>query len=453
MTDRRPLAAIILAAGQGTRMKSEVHKVLHPIAGRAMLRHLVSEFRNLDLQRTVIVTGARAESVETAMAGETCDFARQSEQLGTAHAALQAKFALSGFTGDVLICFGDVPLLKWSTVAKMQQRLHDDDSPAAVVLGFRPKDPKAYGRVLVDDSGRIEKMVEYKDASAAERACGLCNAGPILARGGEVFALLEAIGNDNAQGEYYLPDVVTVAGEQGRHSAVVEAPESEVAGVNDRADLAAAEMLWQSEKRADCMREGVTLRDPCSVFFSWDTQIAPEVTIEPYVVFGPGVIIESGATIRAHSHLEGCHVGPHCEVGPFARLRPGAIMEKNSKVGNFVEMKKTTLGKGAKASHLTYLGDTIVGAGANIGAGTITCNYDGYFKHQTTIGEGAFIGSNSALVAPVTIGKGAIVAAGSTVTKDVADDALILVRPDQREKPGWAKRFRDVMLARKKADA
>ncbi len=449
MTDKRPLAAIILAAGQGTRMKSDLHKVLHPIAGRAMLRHLVAEFRKLDLQRTVVVTGARAQTVEAEMADDDCDFARQNEQLGTAHAALQAKSALDGFAGDILVCFGDVPLLKAATVAKMQERLRGDDSPASVVLGFRPSDPKAYGRVLADDDGRIEKMVEYKDASDDERACDLCNAGPILARGEELFGFLEAIGNDNAQGEYYLPDVVTVASGQGRGSAVVEAPESEVAGVNDRADLAAAEALWQSEKRADAMREGVALRDPASVFFSWDTAIAPDVTIEPYVVFGPGVIIDSGATIRAHSHLEGCHVGPDCSVGPFARLRPGAVMQKGSKIGNFVEMKKAVLGEGAKASHLTYLGDATVGPNANIGAGTITCNYDGYFKYHTEIGADAFIGSNSALVAPVKIGKGAIVGAGSTVTQDVADDALALVRADQKEKPGWAKRFKDAMLAKK----
>ena len=449
MTDKRPLAAIILAAGQGTRMKSGLHKVLHPIAGRPMLRHLVAEFRKIDLQRTVVVTGARAETVEAEMAGDDCDFARQEDQLGTAHAALQAKSALDGFDGDILVCCGDVPLLKAATVAKMPDRLRASDSPASVVLGFRPSDPKAYGRVLADKEGRIEKMVEYKDASEDERACDLCNAGPILARGEELFAFLEAIGNDNAQGEYYLPDVVTVASGQGRGSAVVEAPESEVAGVNDRIDLAAAEGLWQAERREDAMREGVALRDPESVFFSWDTEIAQDVTIEPYVVFGPGVKIESGAVIRAHSHLEGCHVGPDCSVGPFARLRPGAKMEKGSKVGNFVEMKKATLGEGAKASHLTYLGDATVGPNANIGAGTITCNYDGYFKYHTEIGEDAFIGSNSALVAPVKIGKGAIVAAGSVVTKNVADDALVLVRAEQKEKTGWAKRFKDAMLAKK----
>ncbi len=449
MTMERPLAAIILAAGQGTRMKSRLHKVLHPIAGRPMLQHLVAEFRKLDLQRTVVITGASAESVETAMSNENCEFARQNEQLGTAHAALQAKSALSGFAGDILVCFGDVPLLKAATIAKMQERLRANDAPASVVLGFRPQDAKAYGRVIANSDGQIEKMIEYKDATDEERQCDLCNAGPILARSEDLFDLLEAIDNDNAQGEYYLPDVVTVADSQGRSSAVVEADESEVAGVNDKLDLAVADALWQAEKREEVMRAGVTLRDPGSVFFSWDTDIAADVMVEPYVVFGPGVTVDEGANIRAHSHLEGCRIGPCCEVGPFARLRPGAVLEEGSKIGNFVEMKKAVLGKGAKANHLTYLGDADIGAGANIGAGTITCNYDGYFKYRTEIGENAFVGSNSALVAPVKIGKGAIVGAGATVTQDVADDALALVRAEQTEKQGWAKRFRDAMLAKK----
>ncbi|MHB9878374.1 bifunctional UDP-N-acetylglucosamine diphosphorylase/glucosamine-1-phosphate N-acetyltransferase GlmU [Pacificimonas sp. ICDLI1SI03] len=444
-----PIAAIILAAGKGTRMKSALHKVLHPIGGRPMLKGLVTELGRLQLQQTVVIVGAGAESVAAEMADMNVVFAHQHEQLGTAHAALQAKQSLVDFDGDVLICFGDVPLLRADTIGHMQARLHDGDSPAAVVLGFRPADPKAYGRIIADGDGRISKMVEYKDADEAERAVDLCNAGPILARGKDVFELLERIGNDNAQGEYYLPDVVTVAGGDGRHSAVVEAPEREVVGVNDRADLAAAEALWQEERRADAMREGVTLRDPSSVFFSYDTQLAPDVLIEPNVVFGPGVVVETGARIRAHSHLEGAHVGRDCEVGPFARLRPGAIMKAEAKVGNFVEMKKSTLGEGAKANHLTYLGDADVGAGANIGAGTITCNYDGFFKYRTRIGAGAFIGSNSSLVAPVSIGDGAIIGAGSVVTRDVEQDALGLTRGEQKMKDGWAARFRAIQEQKK----
>ena len=447
----RPLASIILAAGKGTRMKSSLHKVLHPVGGRPMLVALVEELSRLDLDRFVVVVGAGAESVEAALPRGDVRFARQHEQHGTAHAALQAKAELDGFAGDILVCFGDVPLLKAATALRMQKRLHAEDAPACVVLGFRPADPKAYGRVIASDDGTIDKMVEYKDASEAERACDLCNAGPVMVRGEELFALLERIGNDNAQAEYYLPDLVTVSAADGRSSAVVEAREEEVTGVNDRRDLARAERLWQEEQREAMMGAGVTLRDPDSVHFSWDTDIAPDVEVEPNVVFGPGVRVESGARIRAFSHVEGAHVGPDCEVGPYARLRPGAKLERGAKVGNFVEMKKAVLGEGAKASHLTYLGDAEVGAGANIGAGTITCNYDGFFKYRTLIGEGAFIGSNSSLVAPVTIGRGAIVGAGSTVSGDVEADALSLERAEQTEKQGWAKRFRDRMTERKKA--
>ncbi|MEM8825436.1 MAG: bifunctional UDP-N-acetylglucosamine diphosphorylase/glucosamine-1-phosphate N-acetyltransferase GlmU, partial [Pseudomonadota bacterium] len=367
----RPVAAIILAAGKGTRMKSATHKVLHPIAGRPLLRGLVAELKTLPLADATIVVGAGAESVETAMAADGVHFARQDEQLGTAHAALQAKDALQAFKGDILVCFGDVPHLKAATVRKMQARLHRDDTPACVMLGFRPADPKAYGRILTDGD-IIKKMVEYKDASHEERNVNLCNAGPVMMDAADLFAMLARIGNDNVQGEYYLPDLVTVAAADGRTSAVVETSEREVVGVNDRADLAHAEALWQQDQRAAMMAAGVTLRDPDSVFFSWDTEIGIDTIIEPNVVFGPGVRIGTGATIRAFSHLEGTDVGDDCEVGPFARLRPGAHMMTGAKVGNFVEMKKTTLGEGAKANHLTYLGDADVGAGANVGAGTIT---------------------------------------------------------------------------------
>ena len=448
MSDR-PIAAIILAAGKGTRMKSRLHKVLHPVGGRPMLRHLIEELRHANLHRTVVVVGAEAESVRGEMEADDIHFAHQHEQLGTGHAALQAEEALQGFSGDVLVCFGDVPLLKASTVRNMQARLNADDAPASVVLGFRPQDPKAYGRVIADDAGRIRKMVEYKDATEDERLCDLCNAGPLMARVEDLFELLKKISNDNAQGEYYLPDVVTVAEKDGRTSAVVEADEAEVSGVNDRADLAAAEALWQDEQRTHFMREGVTLRAPETVFFSWDTEIANDVIVEPNVVFGAGVKVGEGAHIHAFSHLEGANVGPNCSVGPYARLRPGAVMEEGAKVGNFVEMKKAVLGRGAKASHLTYLGDASVGAEANIGAGTITCNYDGYFKYRTEIGAGAFIGSNSALVAPVRIGAGAIVGAGSVVTNDVEADELRLERSEQETKAGWAKRFRERMQAKK----
>jgi bifunctional UDP-N-acetylglucosamine pyrophosphorylase/glucosamine-1-phosphate N-acetyltransferase len=319
-----------------------------------------------------------------------------------------------------------------------------------VILGFQPDDALAYGRVIADTDDRVQKMVEYKDANEAERACTLCNSGLLAARAEELFALLDRVGNDNAQGEYYLPDIVNIAIADGRPAAVVRTSHpGEVAGINSRAELAAAEALWQADRREQAMADGVTLRAPDTVFFSWDTQLGRDVVVEPNVVFGPGVTVADQAVIRAFSHLEGADVGEGCEVGPFARLRPGAVLKKGSRIGNFVEMKKAVLGEGAKANHLTYLGDAEIGAGANIGAGTITCNYDGYFKYKTQIGERAFIGSNSALIAPVRIGADAIVAAGSAVSRDVADGELRMVRGEQLVKPGWADRFHDTMKKKK----
>ena len=445
----RPLAVIVLAAGKGTRMKSDTHKVLHPIAGRPMLLHLLANAAGLAPVKTVVVVGAGREQVEKAVAPLGVAVAHQAEQLGTGHAVRQAEQALAGFVGDVLILYGDVPLVTEATMRRMVDRLHGADSPAAVVLGFRPADPGAYGRVIADGDGRIEKMVEYKDASPEERAITLCNSGLMAVRGEDLFGLLNRIGNDNAAGEYYLPDIVMLAASDGRVSAVIETDDGEVAGVNSRAELAAVELAWQQRRRRQAMDDGVSLLAPETVWFSHDTELARDVVVEPNVVFGPGVTVAARATIHAFSHLEGAKVGEGASVGPYARLRPGAVMEKGSRVGNFVEMKKAVLGEGAKANHLTYLGDAEVGAGANIGAGTITCNYDGFFKYKTVIGTGAFIGSNSALVAPVTIGDGAIVGAGSTITADVAADALALVRPPQIEKPGWAGKFKNIMRARK----
>jgi bifunctional UDP-N-acetylglucosamine pyrophosphorylase/glucosamine-1-phosphate N-acetyltransferase len=445
------LAIIILAAGKGTRMKSDLHKVLHPIAGRPMLLHLIASAAELSPARTVVVTGAGREQVEAAVAPFGVATALQAEQLGTGHAVAQAGAALSGFSGDVLILYGDVPLVTAATMRRMVERLHAHDAPAAVVLGFRPADPGAYGRVIADASGRIDRMVEYKDATLDERAETLCNSGLMAVRSDDLFALLGRVGNDNAAGEYYLPDIVMLAATDGRLSAVIETEADEVAGVNSRGELAGVEAAWQAGRRVQAMADGATLIAPDTVWFAHDTALGRDVVIEPNVVFGPGTTVGDGTTVHAFSHLEGAAVGERAEVGPFARLRPGAVMGVGAKVGNFVEMKKAVLGDGAKASHLTYLGDAEVGSGANIGAGTITCNYDGYFKAKTIIGAGAFIGSNSALVAPVSIGAGAIVAAGSVVTEDVTADALVLVRPAQVEKPGWAKRFRDRMMLRKGA--
>ena len=446
---KRPIAAIILAAGKGTRMKSDLHKVLHPIAGQPMLLHLIDSVATLKAESTVVVTGAGREQVEAAVAPLGVVTALQAEQLGTGHAVLQARDALAGFDGDVLILYGDVPLVRAQTMQRMLDRLAAADAPAIVVLGFRPADPAAYGRVIADADGRIERMIEYKDASDAERAVTLCNSGLMAVRGADVFALLGRVGNDNAAGEYYLPDIVMLAAADGRGSAVIETDAAEVAGVNSRAELAAVDASWQAQRRAQAMADGATLIAPDTVWFAHDTVVGRDVVIEPNVFFGPGVTVADGAVIQAFCHIEGASIGPGAEVGPFARLRPGAVMGEKSKVGNFVEMKKTVLGAGAKASHLTYLGDTEVGAGANIGAGTITCNYDGFFKYKTVIGAGAFIGSNSALVAPVTIGTGAIVAAGSVVTRDVEADALAVARGQQTARPGWAKRFRDAMTAKK----
>ena len=447
----RPFAAIVLAAGQGTRMKSARHKVLHPIAGKPMLIHLLDELDRLNPGRKVVVLGAGREAVEHLLEGRAVDVALQDEQLGTGHAALQAKASLDGFEGDVLVCFADVPMVRAETIAAMLRALHGPDDPACVVLGFRPDDPLAYGRIVAED-GRISKMVEHKDASPAERAINLCNSGLVAARSADLFDLLGRVGNDNAQGEYYLPDVTMIALAQGRRSVVIEAEPWEVAGINSRAELARVERQWQQRRRARAMAEGASLIDPDTVWFSHDTQIGRDVTIEPNVRFGPGAKVADSAMIHAFSDIEGATIGPGASVGPFARLRPGAVLEEGAKIGNFVEMKKAVLGKHAKASHLTYLGDASVGEGANIGAGTITCNYDGYFKYRTVIGAGAFIGSNSALVAPVTIGDGAIVGAGSVVTKDVEPDALALARGEQSAKPGWAKRFRE-MMGRRKAKA
>jgi bifunctional UDP-N-acetylglucosamine pyrophosphorylase/glucosamine-1-phosphate N-acetyltransferase len=444
-----PLATVILAAGKGTRMKSDLHKVLHPIAGRPMLEHLLASAAELAPARQVVVAGHGREQLEAAL-GPRATIAVQDPQLGTGHAVQQAEGALADFDGDVLILYGDVPFVAPATMRAMIERLHADDAPAVVVLGFEPAEPLQYGRVLAHDDGRIAMMVEYKDATEEQRACRLCNSGLMAVKSADLFGLLAKVGNENAQGEYYLVDIVNIATLEGRACAVIVTDDAdEVGGINSRGELAEAEGRWQAKRRVQAMADGVTLIAPETVFFAWDTQLGRDVTVEPNVVFGPGVSVADTVVIHAFSHLEGATLETGVAIGPYARLRPGAVLKANSKVGNFVEMKKTVLGEGAKANHLTYLGDTTVGAGANIGAGTITCNYDGYFKHQTVIGERAFVGSNSALVAPVKIGADAIVAAGSTVTRDVADGELRLVRGEQMVKPGWADRFHDAMRKKK----
>ncbi len=448
MTASISLAIVTLAAGKGTRMKSDLHKVLHPIAGRPMIEHLLASAAELGPVHSVVVAGHGREQLEAHL-GERATIAVQDPQLGTGHAVQQAEAALAGFTGDVLILYGDVPFVKAATMQRMLDRLHEKDRPLAVVLGFRPADPGAYGRIVTEDRRTIAKMVEFKDASKTERQIDLCNSGLMAVRAEDLFPLLAKVTNDNAAGEFYLPDIVMLGMKQGRVSAVIETDAHEVAGINSRAELARAEAQWQELKREEAMAGGVSLRAPETVWFSWDTELGRDVTIEPNVFFGPGVKVADKVTIRANCHIEGATIGAGCEVGPFARLRPGTVLGEKAKIGNFVEVKKSVMGAGAKANHLSYIGDAEVGAGANIGAGTITCNYDGYFKYKTVIGERAFIGSNSALIAPVKIGADAIVAAGSAVTRDVAPGELRLVRGEQLVKPGWADRFHDAMKKKK----
>ncbi len=448
MSVQTPLAIVTLAAGKGTRMNSDLHKVLHPIAGRPMIEHLLASAAELMPARSVVVAGHGRDQLE-AQLGTRAVIAVQDPQLGTGHAVQQAEAALTGFDGDVLILYGDVPFVTAETMRSMIERLHGADTPAVVVLGFEPADTLQYGRVIADGD-RIVKMVEHKDASAAERACGLCNSGLMAARSADLFGLLARVGNDNSQGEFYLVDVVNVANADGRTCAVVVTADSqEVEGINSRAELALAETRWQQRRRAKAMDDGASLIAPETVWFAWDTALGRDVLVEPNVVFGPGVSVADGVKIRANCHIEGAKIASGCEVGPFARLRPGTVLKAKAKIGNFVEVKKSVMGPGAKANHLSYIGDAEVGAGANIGAGTITCNYDGYFKYKTVIGERAFIGSNSALIAPVKIGADAIVAAGSAVTRDVAAGELRLVRGEQLVKPGWADRFHDAMKKKK----
>jgi bifunctional UDP-N-acetylglucosamine pyrophosphorylase/glucosamine-1-phosphate N-acetyltransferase len=429
-------------------MKSDLHKVLHPVAGRPMLLHLLAGVADLQPERTVVVVGDKAEQLEPLVRDHGGVIAVQDPQHGTGHAVQQAEAALAGFDGDVLILFGDVPFVRTATMRRMLDRLADTDG--AVVAAFRPDDPGHYGRILAEGDGTIVKMVEYKDASEAERALDLCNSGLMAVRAAELWPLLARVGSDNAAGEYYLPDIVMIAAADGKASLAVEVDGAEVEGINSRAELAAAEAAWQARRRAEVMADGATLFAPETVWFSHDTKLGRDVLVEPNVFFGPGVTVGDNVRIRAFSHIEGASIGACAEVGPFARLRPGTRLGADTKIGNFVEVKNATLGAGAKANHLSYLGDAEIGAAVNIGAGTITCNYDGFLKYRTTIAAGAFIGSNSALVAPVSIGAGAIVGAGSVITRDVAAGELALARGAQTGKAGWAMRFRVLMEDRKK---
>ncbi|MFN3233142.1 MAG: bifunctional UDP-N-acetylglucosamine diphosphorylase/glucosamine-1-phosphate N-acetyltransferase GlmU [Alphaproteobacteria bacterium] len=433
-------AVVILAAGKGTRMKSSLPKILHPVGNRAMVLHVLDQVAQIGPERTVVVLAPGMDPVHDIVA--PAEIAIQDTPLGTGHAVLAARGTLAGFDGDVIVAFGDTPLITRDTLDHLLDRRRADDDPTVVVLGFRPDDPAEYGRLVVGKKGKLKAIVEYRDATPDERAIGLCNSGVMVIDGRYCLSLLDAIGNENAKGEYYLTDVVARARDRDLGCVVIEAPADEVMGVNSRNDLAAAEAVFQARRREKIMAGGATLQDPSTVYLSADTKIGRDVTIGPNVVFGPGVTVEDGATIEAFCHLEGAHIASGAKIGPYARLRPGADIREEAKIGNFVEVKKSVIGRGAKASHLSYIGDTDVGEEANIGAGTITCNYDGFDKFRTEIGAGVFVGSNTALVAPVKLGDGAMIGAGSTISKDVDEDALAVTRAEQRAVPQGAARFR-----------
>jgi bifunctional UDP-N-acetylglucosamine pyrophosphorylase/glucosamine-1-phosphate N-acetyltransferase len=446
MTER---ACVILAAGQGTRMKSPRPKVLHTVGHRALIDRAIDAAEGLGCKKIVVVTGAHAPEVGDHVWRRLGDgaIAIQDPPLGTGHAVLAAKAALDGFKGDVVITYADTPLLEASAIAPLFE-LRKKGADLAV-LGFEAADPGAYGRLVTGKGDELLKIVEAKDASPAELAITACNSGVLAADKALLFELLSNVGNANAKHEYYLTDVVGLARDATKSVRLAMAAEEDVLGVNSQAELAEAERVFQRRARARLMAEGVSMTAPETVFVAWDTHLAPGVRVEPNVVIGKGVTVEEAAWIKAFSHLEGCVVRRGAEVGPFARLRPGADIGERAHIGNFVEVKNVEVGQGAKANHLTYLGDGSVGSGANIGAGVIFCNYDGFEKFRTTVGEGAFVGSNTSLVAPVSVGAGAYIGSGSVITRDVAPDALAFERAVQTEKPGWAERFRSIKLMKK----
>ncbi|GJL92420.1 bifunctional UDP-N-acetylglucosamine diphosphorylase/glucosamine-1-phosphate N-acetyltransferase GlmU [Hyphococcus sp.] len=443
------IAAIILAAGHGTRMRSALPKVMHEIGGRAMIAHVIDAVAELSPERITVVIGDHSPQVGAFAKTIRKDIATavQSPPKGTAHAVLQALPSLEGFSGVVLVLYADTPLVTSSTLKSLANKI--SSGAAVAVLGFSPAEPGAYGRLKRDGSGALDAIVEAKDASSDELKIQLCNSGVMAIDSSFLTRRLKDIDANNAKGEYYLTDIVALARKDGKNCTVIEAGADEVLGVNSRVELAEAEALFQKRTRRAAMENGATLADPATIYFSWDTKIGKDVLIGQNVVFGPGVTVSDNAEIKPFSHLEGASVASNASAGPFVRLRPGAELQAGAKVGNFVEIKKSVIGDGAKISHLTYIGDAEIGAQANIGAGTITCNYDGYAKHKTIIGEGAFIGSNSSLVAPVTIGDGAYVGSGSVITKDVAPGDLGVARVRQTAIKGWAARFRDAKKNKK----
>ncbi|MEO0881429.1 MAG: bifunctional UDP-N-acetylglucosamine diphosphorylase/glucosamine-1-phosphate N-acetyltransferase GlmU [Pseudomonadota bacterium] len=443
-------AAVILAAGQGTRMRSETPKVLHSVGGQPVMNYAIDLAQSLECAPITCVVSPRSETLRAHVSDMLGPGAVvvQDEPKGTGHAVKCAAETLSDHTGHLIVLYGDSPLVTRETVETLFAEL--DRGADLGILGFEAAVPGLYGRLITARDGSLEAIVEARDASPEQLDISLCNSGVMAGKAELMFRLLNEVKNDNAKGEYYLTDLVGLARGEGRICRVVVAEEAELLGCDTRADLAMAEGVFQSRARKAALESGVTLVDPNTVWFSFDTVLGEDVIIEPNVFFGPGVRIARGATIKGFSHIEGASIGEDCSVGPHARLRPGTELKAGVKIGNFVEVKKTVMGEGAKASHLSYLGDGVVGAGANLGAGTIFCNYDGYFKYQTTIEEGAFIGSNSALVAPVTVGKNSYVGSGSVITADISDGALALGRARQTEKDGWATQFHAEMAARKK---
>ncbi len=442
---------IILAAGQGSRMNSDVPKVLHQIGAAPLVVHAMKSGAALSPGRMVVVVGVGAEAVENAVLDWDPDaiVVRQEQQLGTGHAVLQAKGAFAGAGGDAIVLYGDTPFIRAETLEAM---LEARKRHAVVVLGFTPADPGRYGR-LVMQGDNLTRIVEFKDADEPTRAIGLCNSGVVCADTALLMDLLGEVGTGNAAGEYYLTDIVEIAAARGLTSTVVQCSEAETLGINTRPQLVAAEALFQSRARAEAIEDGVTLIAPDTVHFAHDTVIGRDAVIEQNVVFGPGVTIESGARIRAFSHLEGCHVSRGAIVGPFARLRPGAELAEDVHVGNFVEIKNAIVDEGAKINHLTYIGDADIGARTNVGAGTITCNYDGVFKHRTKIGKNVFVGSNTMLVAPVTLGDNSMTGSGSVITKDVPPGDLGIGRARQDNKPGFALKLFEMLRAQKASKA
>ena len=443
------LGAIILAAGKGTRMKSSLPKVMHPLGGKPMVRHVTDLVLGMNAAKVCVVVAPGMNQVAAAVA--PCDTAIQSEALGTGHAALAAAPVMEGFAGDVFILFGDTPLITEATMQAMVAARRGEANPAVVVLGMRPAGEHAYGLLIQAADGSLERIVEFRDANDAEKRAPLCNSGVMLVDGTRLFGWLRQIGNDNAKGEFYLTDLVGLARADGGTCAVVEGEEEELLGVNSRVELAAADAILQRRLRRAAMLAGVSMPMPETVYLCCDTQFGQDVVVGPHTVFGPEVSIGNNVEIKGFCHFEGATIADGASLGPYARLRPGADIRQDAHIGNFVEVKKAVIEEGAKANHLSYIGDARVGAGANIGAGTITCNYDGFDKHFTDIGAGAFVGSNTALVAPVKIGDGGLVAAGSTISKDVPADALAIERAQQEQREGWAARFRTAKARAKQA--